>query len=194
MMLVMMAADDRTEKPTPKKRRETREKGEVRKSTELNAAITLLALFASLNALKSYIGNKTVSVFTELYQSVNPKEGSLDLGYIRQYFLKVIVSIFLIVGPVLAVSFVLALCVNYLQFGFLFSTKALKPQFSRLNPIKGLKRMISSKSLVELLKSVIKFVIIAGIVIDIVKDNAAKIPYYMTVDIPAASSPALLIL
>ncbi|NLY97883.1 MAG: flagellar biosynthesis protein FlhB, partial [Clostridiaceae bacterium] len=40
MMLVMMAADDRTEKPTPKKRRETREKGEVRKSTELNAAIT----------------------------------------------------------------------------------------------------------------------------------------------------------
>jgi flagellar biosynthetic protein FlhB len=186
MMLVMMAADNRTEKPTPKKRRETREKGEVRKSTELNAAITLLALFASLNALKSYIGNKTVSVFTELYQSVNPKEGSLDLGYIRQYFLKVIVSIFLIVGPVLAVSFVLALCVNYLQFGFLFSTKALKPQFSRLNPIKGLKRMISSKSLVELLKSVIKFVIIAGIVIDIVKDNAAKIPYYMTVDIPVS--------
>ena len=73
-MLVMMAADDRTEKPTPKKRRETREKGEVRKSTELNAAITLLALFASLNALKSYIGNKTVSVFTSFTKASIPRK------------------------------------------------------------------------------------------------------------------------
>ncbi|HBN84145.1 MAG TPA: flagellar biosynthesis protein FlhB [Clostridiales bacterium] len=183
MMFMMMASDDRTEKATPKRRRDSREKGEVRKSTELNSAITLLALFASLRLLGSFFLEKTTLAFVDLFQSVHPNEGALDLGYVYHYLFKALVSIVVVIAPISVIALVLAVCVNCLQFGFLFSTKALKPKFSRMNPISGLKRMFSAKSLMELLKSVIKVVIISSIVVNTVKAHADHIPFLMTMDL-----------
>ena len=77
-----------------------------------------------------------------------------------------------IILPLLLIAFAGAILVNVVQIGFLFSTKALEPKFSRLNPLEGLKRMFSMRTLFELAKSIAKTVLIGVIGYNLVIENA----------------------
>ncbi len=65
-----------------------------------------------------------------------------------------------IIFPILLIAFISALIINYLQVGFLFTTKTLKIQLNRINPIEGFKRLFSKRALMELLKSNLKILLI----------------------------------
>ena len=154
---------ERTEKATPKKRKDARERGQVRKSTELVTAIMLLALFGALRFLGPSIwermGALTKSVLTGQYFSGEV----LCASDIPRLLAQVSLDFAWMILPLLAVALVVGVASNLLQVGFLFSTKALQPKMNRLNPLSGLKRMFSIHTLYELAKSILKVILIGVI-------------------------------
>ncbi len=182
-MILSMAMDDRTEKPTPKKRRDTREKGEVLKSQELSSAVVLLSLVTIIKTFSSYIGLKVSNVFLELRMDMNLESTNFDKDFVHNYLLKGFVFIFLCIFPVLVAAVLTGLLVNYMQIGFLFTTKALRPRFDRLNPINGLKRVISMRALVELFKSIVKITILGLVLYSTIRKKVDEIPALVVYDL-----------
>ncbi len=182
-MILFMAMDDKTEKPTPKKRRDTREKGEVLKSQELSSAVVLLSLVTIIKTFSSYIGLKVSSVFLELRMDTNLESANFDKDFVHNYLIKGLVFILLCIFPILVAAVLTGLLVNYMQIGFLLTTKALRPRFDRLNPINGLKRVFSMRALVELLKSIIKITILGLVLYSTISKKADEIPTLVTYDL-----------
>ena len=97
-------------------------------------------------------------------------ENNLRIGFIKT------VTVFIgLVAPILLVAFVSALMINYFQVGFLFTTKPLKIQLNRINPIEGFKRMFSKRALMELLKSILKILLIGYTAYSFIKKNILQI-------------------
>ncbi|MGZ0049739.1 flagellar biosynthesis protein FlhB [Brevibacillus gelatini] len=145
---------EKTEKPTPKKREDARKKGQVAKSRELSPAIVLTSFFFLL----TMIGPSMFSTFQNIMRESLTTYTSWQLN---EENLQVIVKAMTyeaikIVGPVLGMVFLIAFAVNYLQVGWKISTETLQIKLEKLDPIKGAKRIFSMRSLVELLKSLLK--------------------------------------
>ena len=157
-----MAKDPaRTEKATPKRRQQAREEGSVPRSQDFDAAILLWGNFFLLLGL----GGATVAALGE--QLVHflslARPGILTSGGETALVWEVGRALLRILGPFLALNFLLALVGGLVQRGWSPSTKPLIPKFSRLNPAQGFQRIFSARSLVELLKSVLKLLILSWV-------------------------------
>ena len=165
MMFFMMAAggDEKTEKATPKKRRDTRQKGQVLKSTEVNTAAMLIAMFAAINIWGQRIVDGSKNLFIKFTSIEYMQPGALEAGTLRRTLISVVVDSFLMIAPFFAVALVVGIVVNVMQVGFISSTEAIKPNLGNLNPIQGLKKMFSLKTIAELIKTLIKLTIVGWI-------------------------------
>jgi flagellar biosynthetic protein FlhB len=155
-----MAHDpSRTEKATPKRRNKAREEGNVLKVPDLDATLLFGAnMFLFLGAWGATLAlmAKQMTYFMKSAGTAAPiLEG--DLGRLGAELLWILLRILL---PFFAVNFLAALAIQFAQHGFKPSFKALKPKFSKLNPANGFKRVFSAKSVVELLKSLFKLLVI----------------------------------
>lgn len=166
-------AQERTEQATPRRIQEARRKGQVAKSTDLTGALCLLAMVALLYAIKDQFFLDLQRFFTGHYSRVG------QLHVLENNPLPVLNNAVLFLLKLLAPFFGVALLVvvasNLAQVGFMFSTEALKPKGMTLNPMSGLQRMFSSRSVVELAKSVLKFAIIGGITYYLIKANMGEL-------------------
>lgn len=147
-------AGEKTEKATPKKRQDSRKKGQVAKSQDVNTAISLLAVFGFLFIGASFMGKHILEFFQQSLQSYM-------LMPVTEANLKVIVfevmqRLVYILGPVMLVALLAGLAANYLQVGFLLTGEPIKPKLEKIDPIKGFKRIFSLRAIVELLKSMLK--------------------------------------
>ncbi|MDD3014796.1 MAG: EscU/YscU/HrcU family type III secretion system export apparatus switch protein, partial [Candidatus Gastranaerophilales bacterium] len=149
-------ADERTEKATPKRKNQARNKGQIAKSPDLNSAVMLsiglylLYLFSS--SIMQQLKQTTVATLTNLDPSLITRENFF--GFFSPY----ISVMFSILMPILIILLICGVALNYFQIGFLFTLQPLKPKFDKLNPanmIKNLKKffLLDIKTLVELLKS-----------------------------------------
>jgi len=153
--------EERTERPTPHKREEVRQKGEVAKTRELPATAVLLSGALALAAMGSFTYQEVSRITTRILSfSIIRGEGAGDLMLLLE---DCVIALLLALSPVLVVVFVTAVLSNVAQVGFVLSLEALKPKFSKVNPLKGLERLFSKQSLMELFKSLLKLLII-GIV------------------------------
>ena len=160
-----MAEDPGGEKTlpaSPAKRQKAREEGNVAKSQDLNAAITLLIAMMALY----YLAPRMLMILTtsgEFYFG-----GAGDLAVERdtmQYLLATaLLRIAQCVVPFRLVMMVAGLTTNMAQVGLLISSKALTPKPERLNPVTGFKKFVSVRSLVELVKSIAKLSIVGTVV------------------------------
>lgn len=154
----MSEKDGKTEKPSPKKLRDARKKGEIVKSPDLVSATSFL-IFSMF--------------FIPLWQFVIKQcKGLLESSYSKQYhhdFLEnnlssigfqAIMKFFLVVSPFLAIAFFSAWLSNLLQVGFLFTGSPLKPSFKKLNPISGFKNLFNKKALFTLVKNIGKLILV----------------------------------
>lgn len=169
-------ADERTEKATPKRISKARSEGKVSKSQDLNSAITLSIGIGIIIALGSYIFSKFQTTILTSFKNLNPNLINREnlFGYLSPY----ISTTLEILVPIMAVMFISGIIVNYAQIGPLFSTKALKPDISKLSPgkiIKGFGKFFNLKSFVELGKSLIKTAIITGVGYSVIKSYEAEI-------------------
>jgi len=151
----------KTEEPTPKRKREAREKGQVAKSQELNQAFTLLASFSMLYILFSGMMDSLtmeVTSYLDFDTVVN-----LDIASAYNILMEAIFYVASLVVPVMLASAIMGIVINFSQVGPLFTGESLKPKLDSLNIIKGFGKLFSIKSLVEMVKSVLKIIIIAVI-------------------------------
>jgi len=149
---------DKSEEPTEKRRRESREKGQIARSKELNTFAIMLAGTGGLLATGGSIGNAMLEIMRGNFSL--PREILMDernmalwLAASGQLALDALL-------PLLIVLLVMSIVGPIALGGWLFSVKAMAPKFSRMNPLAGLKRMFSMKALIELLKALAKFIVI----------------------------------
>jgi flagellar biosynthetic protein FlhB len=154
-------ADDKTEQPTPKKLEDARKKGQVPKSTDLTQAV----LFLTAGSVLSFTGPGLVDQLKAfMIESLDPKllAGSLDSNMFVARIGNVSMKFLLLSLPLLLALAVASVAVDFAQHkGFIFSPEALTPKFEKLNPVAGLQNILfKSKTYVELIKTLLKFIII----------------------------------
>lgn len=167
------SAQEKTEQATPRRVQEARRKGQVAKSTDLTGALLLLAMITLLYMIQGQFILDLQRYFTGYFSNVAEAqvlENSLlpILNNAALFLLK-------LVAPFFTVAVVIAVASNLAQVGFLFSTESLKPKPNVFNPVAGLQKMFSLRSLVELVKSVLKFSIIGGITYYLIKSNLGEL-------------------
>ncbi|NHN28367.1 flagellar biosynthesis protein FlhB [Paenibacillus sp. S3N08] len=159
-----MFSGEKTEDATPKKRQESREKGQVAKSMELPAAFILFFSFMSFYIFGSYMKTQLTHVFRSIFHDYLLLD--ITMKNVIMLFQNLFVQSMLIIAPILAIAMATAIFSNYLQIGVLFTSDPLKMKFSKLNPIEGAKNILSIRSLVDFVKSVLKMSIIGYVVYD----------------------------
>ncbi|MCL2253979.1 MAG: flagellar biosynthesis protein FlhB [Lachnospiraceae bacterium] len=156
---------EKTEEPTGKKLEDARKEGQVAKSKEVYNAFGLLALFIVINVYVGYMGKSLIEVFSTMYKQIpdliKMHEGYLPVLTYRGLFITMLTRVIILVGPLMLIMFIVAFVCDIVQVKWKVTSKPLKPKFSKLNPLKGFKKILSKNSIVELIKSIAKIGIIA---------------------------------
>lgn len=173
---------EKTEKATSKKKSDSRNKGQVIFSKDVNMAVTFMTAMITINWLGSFIISRFVldyRYFSNFPVAVddlfNPSDMSTLLG-------RMLVDILIIAAPIILTTMVVGVILNYLQVGFLFTGETLKFKLDKLSPVNGLKQMFSLKSLVELAKNLLKIAILTFVAYSYLKDKMSLLIDLMVID------------
>jgi flagellar biosynthetic protein FlhB len=156
---LQLFAQEKTEPATPKKKQDSRKKGQVAKSQELPGAFILFFSFLFLFMFGGYFKDRMYRLFTVSFNEY--MFWDVSVNNVTIIFGNLLLNGFFLLLPILVVSVLIAVLGNYLQIGFLLTGDPLMMKLNKLNPIEGAKRIFSVRSLVEFLKSVIKLLIVA---------------------------------
>ena len=165
---------EKTEEPTPRKRQELREKGEVAKSRELPSVAVLLASLMALTFFGSFMYSQIQLVMQETF--LLPMLNDLNVSAFIIFAHKVTTRFIFAMSPLLATIFITALLSNIMQVGFVLSAESITPKLSKIDPIKGFTRLFSKQSLMELCKSLLKLAIISAISYYTIKAEMKNVP------------------
>ena len=158
-----MAGEEKTEKATPKKRRDMREKeGMALQSNEVMIAVSVIAMFVVLMMMGSYMLSSLGEVISK-YIGQAGNEYTANEQFVQNVAIDIVKDGILIVGPVASIIMLVVVITVLLQTKGLFATKSLRPKFSRLSPIQGMKRLFSLQSVVGVVKGIIELAIIGAI-------------------------------
>ncbi|MER1984775.1 MAG: flagellar biosynthesis protein FlhB [Solibacillus sp.] len=176
-------AGEKTEKATPKKRQDSRKKGQVLKSQDVTAAALLLLTFSFLIIIapSMYTGMKGFLLQT-LHRNIFIE--TLTIDSVMDLYFESLKEMAFIVLPIMLVAVVAGIGANYFQFGFLFTTETLKIDLKKMDPIKGIKKIVSVRAIVNLVKSLLKVSFIGAVT------TAVIIIYFEDVISLALHSPA----
>lgn len=150
---------EKTEVPTEKKRRESREEGQVAFSKELSSAALLAGIVLTLVATSPIILDAMRQLMSQIFRDLaQRKELSIDSIFtLSGEILSIILPAF---APFAAVIIFVGIFASVLQVGVQITFKAISPKFNKISPLTGLKRLFSSQSLADFLKSMAKLIIV----------------------------------
>lgn len=151
-------SQERTEQPTPKRIKESRDKGQVPRSRELTMTLVMLVGSGTLLLAGSWFAERFQALLATGFRI--EREAMYDDGFMLRQFAGMALEAFLLLGPLLFALLVAALAAPALLGGWLFSQQAMAPKLSRMDPIKGLARIFGSHGLMELLKAMGKFLVV----------------------------------
>ncbi len=175
-----MGDEDKQFDATPRKLEQARKEGQVVKSKDFSTAVSLLVLFSVIFGLAPFMWDQIVQVFTLLYEQI-PNTHVEKIGYM--YILTVAVKgAALIIGPILAIAWLVAILADFVQVGPLVAIAPLMPKLDKLNPTKYFKNIMSIKTLFELFKNIVKVVILGYIGWMVYKDHIESILMLASVD------------
>ncbi len=170
---------EKTEEPTAKKLSDARNDGKVAKSRELDNAVGLLLLFVLLQVTMSNLGGGMLRLFETFYNRIpeilDENASGMTARSVSRIVQRALVDAFWMVLPFFAVGFLAMFVVNLLQVKWKVTTKPLKPDFKKFNPINGFKRFFSKDSLVELIKSFAKIILITWMAYSAVADDTRQL-------------------
>lgn len=160
-------SQEKTEQPSPKRLKEAREKGQVARSKDFNSLIILTFTGIGIWVGSDFLGDQLTNMMRQAFGFVpdDLKTPTHTLALLSSICKTGLYAIL----PILAVIFLISLVGPIMMGGWVFSFQSLKPQASRMNPMKGFKRMVSAKGLMELVKSLMKFILIATVSILVLK-------------------------
>lgn len=164
-----MAAQERTEAATPRRREEARRKGQVARSTEINSALLLLVAAWTLQWLGPRMADQVQSLMRHSLARAPSVEVTDLLLQTKVLALGGMMAQSLL--PVLGVLLLIGLAAGVAQVGLMVTLEPLRPQLSRINPFEGARRLISGRSLVELAKTLAKLSIIGLIAYQSIRER-----------------------
>lgn len=170
---LQLFSGEKTEKATPKKRQESRKKGEVAKSQDLSGAVVLVSSFLTLLAFGGYFKKRLLYLYTDVFYHKIGMEVTKE--NVMTMFTDYAIQLLLLLAPIFLVILVMALLANYVQVGFLISGEPLKMKLSKLDPIKGFKNLFSMRALVQFLITLLKLLIIGYLVYSTIWGERDKI-------------------
>lgn len=160
---------EKTEPASGKKLNDARKEGNVAKSRELVNAVSLIVAFYFLKSMVGNIGTSIMGLYRLVYEriptyateanEITVNSAVLILGELFKQMLQIVL-------PFLLVGFVISFLADFVQIKWMVTTKPLHPKLSKLNPVKGVKRIFSKQSLMNLLKSMGVVAICAGVFIN----------------------------
>ncbi len=162
---------DKSEEPTQKRLEDARKKGQVAKSKEVVSAAMLVTMFLFLGATTDFYAEHFSKLITAAIDVLNRPftQALVAMAEVTtREFLLMSLPMFVIVVPVAILS-------NFLQTGPVMAFEPLKPEYSKIDPVKNMKNMFSIKSMVELLKSVIKTLVLSFVLYTAVRDAIADL-------------------
>lgn len=179
-------AQERTEQPTAKKLEDARKKGQVPRSIDLGAAAVTLAAVGGLMMFGRSAADGLMGMLTEGL-SIRGRDLVQDDLMIRSLMELGALSLLAVI-PLFAAMFVAAIAAPALIGGWNFSTESMSFKPERLDPVKGIGRMFSLRSMVELGKALAKFLLVAGIAVVVIRSQSADVGALAT----QAVGPAIL--
>ncbi|ARK25783.1 flagellar biosynthesis protein FlhB [Sporosarcina sp. P37] len=167
-------AGEKTEKATPKKREDSRKKGQVLKSQDVTSAIVLLSVFIFMFFAAGFMRDNFFVFFRESFTHFVPIK-MMDQEQVMLVYISIIKQMAIILLPIMIIAVIASIAANLLQFGLLFTAETLKFDLKKIDPIKGLKRIFSVRAIVELLKSILKISFIGTVTTLIIWSNLGKV-------------------
>ena len=175
-----MGDEDKQFEATAQKLERARKEGQVVKSKDFSMAISMVAMFAIINALAPFIWDQLAGLFVVLYEQI-PNRSLEDIGpgYILFMTVKPLV---LIIGPIMIMAVIVAVLADMIQVGPLIATATLVPKLDKLNPTKYFKNLMSIKTLFDLFKNIFKVTVLGAIGFVVYKAHLATILTLVAVD------------
>ncbi|HMM07231.1 MAG TPA: flagellar biosynthesis protein FlhB [Clostridiales bacterium] len=177
-----MASESKTEKATPKRRKDERKKGNIFQSKDVVNAASILLIFFTLRITFPYLYENFANFLYHIVHQISYVE-TLTVPVVITVLQDAFVLLLISAGPVMLISMAIGIIATGGQTKFLFAYENIKVKFNRLSPLKGVKRLFSLRSVVELIKSMAKVVIIAYVLYAGISDVIGQAKQLMYVDI-----------
>ena len=178
----MADSGSKTEKATPKKRRDQRKEGNVLQSKDVAGLITLAGSFFALSVFFEGMVN-SIAQFMVRFIGLSGTATDTSMGNVGSISSLFLVTLAKSIVPFLLVCVLLGIIGSGMQTRFLFASKNLKPKFSRLNPLEGFKKLFSLQNVVELVKSILKLIVLIVLTYSLLKSDMAGTVKTMNLDI-----------
>lgn len=157
------SAQERNEAPTPKRIEDARKKGQIARSKELNTLFILLASILGLMGLSNFMKDQFYRVSKTAFSI--ERSALFDDNFLYQMTQQAIMSSVYLMSPMLLIVFIAIVLSSLMLGGWIWTAKPMEPQLSRMDPIKGIKKIFSWQGIMELFKSLIKFFLIASVAV-----------------------------
>jgi flagellar biosynthetic protein FlhB len=155
-----MAQDDRTEKATPKQRKRAREKGQVARSPDLGGSLVLIAGLFAISLTGPAIVAAGASTFRQILGEISHPGRATTAAGLSELMSSTISTIALTVGPIAAACVITGVLASVAQVGLRPSLQTLKPDFRRINPVSGLRNLLSPNLIFEAVKAIAKVAVV----------------------------------
>ena len=175
-----MAEDDsnKTEQATPKRKDEARRQGQVVMSRDLSTAAVLLGGIGLLAAIMP-VGMRKMTEITRQGLTLSfdhAFQSGLTIAGVHTVIVDTGATILMLVLPILGGILLIGSGASLAQTGFLWRSNAIQLDFGRINPLKGLSRLASLRSVVELVKGLLKIAIVTGVGLYVVRQDLLQVP------------------
>ena len=172
-LALVFADDDKTEEATPKKKSDSRKKGQVARSKDVGVALTMVVCTLVVSAFWDMITKGFKDVIIYFLQL--PMIDNFDNMSLANISILVIIRIAYGLLPIALPIMIGGIVASLMQTGFLITGEPLKPSFGKLNPLKGFKNMFSKRSIVDLCKNLIVISIVSYIAYSYISSNYTAI-------------------
>lgn len=170
---LQLFSQEKTEKATPKKRSESRKKGQVAKSADFPSSLILLFTFAGFAMFGGFYKQRIMNMFDDIFENWLLME--LTSENVFNLFDTLVTEMLIFLLPIFSIAILVGIIGNVAQFGFLLTGEPLKMKLSKLNPLQGLKQIFSMRSIVEMLKSLLKLLIIGVLVYQTIASDWSRL-------------------
>jgi len=153
-----MGDEDKQFEASQQKLQKARKEGQVVKSKDFSTALALIVMFTVIIKISPFIWNQITALFVSLYDKI-PDKHIEKIGQVP-LLISIILPSFLIIAPILVCAAFIAILGDFIQIGPLVTTKPLEPNLNKLNPTKYFKNLMSPKTAFELVKNIVKVVLL----------------------------------
>jgi flagellar biosynthesis protein FlhB len=173
---------EKTEDATPKKKEEAHKKGQIAQSREIPSVMVLLGSLSIFYFAGGWMFNRLGGIMKEILSGLVYPNFNVETA--QMLVMRTFQHLFIVLAPLLLMIMVAGVFSNVIQTGFLMTGETLTPQLSKLNPLKGMQRLFSMRSWVEVIKAVLKIIIVGGMAYSILKGKMDQIPGLVALEVP----------